>query len=560
MASPVAGPPSPQATQDADPRRWWALAVMLLAALMDLLDTTIVNVAIPSIQRELETTYATVQWLVVGYVLAFALLLVTGGRLGDVFGRKRVFLAGVGCFTLASLGCGLAPSSGMLVGGRIVQGAAAAVMVPQVLAMVQASFPPAERRRAIGMYAGVGGLATVLGPLVGGLLIRADLFGWGWRPIFLVNVPVGVVTLVLASALVRESRSPDPLRLDPGGVLVLTAGLFALVYPLVQGREQGWPWWSYAMLGACVPVLAGFAWYERWKTRRDNSPLVRLGLFGNRGFAAGLPVVLVYFAGVGAFFLVFVLYLQVGLGFSALHAGVTTIPFSVGTACAAALATRLSGAHSRRALVSGALLSAAGMMAVWGTVRWLGDDITSWWLVPGLLVAGLGMGFALVPVADVVLGDVSRGDEGTASGVLSTMQQVGNAIGVAVVGVIFFGALSNGAANAVDDSVPALRADLSAAHVPSPAADRIVATYRHCGRVSARSNDPAEVPARCKHAGDGNGRVAAAISDASASARADLFDTAFREALWWVAAAFAATLLPMPLLPRTVRRSDAPLV
>jgi MFS family permease len=260
-----------------DPRRWAALAVALLAAFMDILDTTVVLVALPSIQRGLQVGASTLQWTVAAYTLAFALLLITGGRLGDSYGRKRVFLVGLAGFTVASVLTGTAQDAGMLVGSRALQGAMAALMVPQVLSFVQVEFPAAERARALAVYGMTFALGGMSGPLLGGLLTRADLFGLGWRPIFLVNLPVGLLALAAASALVRESRAIRPPRLDPVGALLMSAGLLALLYPLVQGHDLGWPAWTFALMAASVPVLALFAAWERRKTRRDGSPLVELG-------------------------------------------------------------------------------------------------------------------------------------------------------------------------------------------------------------------------------------------------------------------------------------------
>ena len=338
-----------------DPRRWLTLAILLLAAFMNLLDVSIVNIAIPSIQRNLHASYADVQWALAGYTLAYALVLITGGRLGDTFGRKRLFLIGVTGFTIMSALCGAAQSPGMLIASRVVQGAMGAIMVPQVLAVIQVIFPPAERIKALAGFGVTAGLGTVSGPLLGGLLIQHNLFGLDWRPIFLINVPVGILAVAASSVLVRESRAPHPPKLDPVGVGLISAALLLLLYPLVEGRQLGWPAWTFISMAAAAPVLAGFIGYERMKTRRDGSPLVPLSLFRDRGFSAGMAVTLTFFLGIASFALVLTLFLQLGLGFTPLHAGLTFLPFSIGVLLSSGAAARLAPRFGRGVTMAGAL-------------------------------------------------------------------------------------------------------------------------------------------------------------------------------------------------------------
>lgn len=261
-------------TEDFDPKRKLALAAMLLAIFMDFLDVSIINTAIPPIRDGLGASYASAQWVAAGYTLAFAVLLITGGRLGDIFGLKRAFLIGVVGFTVASALCGLATGPEMLIGSRVLQGAMAAIMVPQVFALIQTQLPPGERQGAFGLFGAVTALAVVLGGPIGGLLIRADIFGSDWRSIFLLNVPIGLIALVAGAAFVKESEASDTRRLDLGGVALLTAALLLVLYPAIQGRELGWPAWTFVAMVAAVPVLGIFALYERRKTERDDSPLL----------------------------------------------------------------------------------------------------------------------------------------------------------------------------------------------------------------------------------------------------------------------------------------------
>jgi EmrB/QacA subfamily drug resistance transporter len=267
-----------------------ALVVVALAFVMDLLDSTIVNVAIPSIQANLGASYSAIQWLVAGYSLAFALLLVTGGRMGDVYGYKKLFMIGVGGFTLASLFSGLAWSPNALIAARLLQGSMAALMVPQVMSLMQIMYKPEERGSINGLFGALGGMAASLGPIIGGLLIKFNIFGWDWRPIFLINVPIGIFGLVMASKYLPSGKSPHPLKLDLSGTFIIMIAMLLLVYPLIQGRELDWPTWSIVMLIASLPVFVFFAWWQKRKERLGQSPLVLPALFKSRSCSVGLTV------------------------------------------------------------------------------------------------------------------------------------------------------------------------------------------------------------------------------------------------------------------------------
>src|SRR5215475_8339999 len=434
----------PAATGDSpDPRRWLTLVILLLAAFMNLLDVSIVNIAIPSIQRNLGASYADVQWALAGFTLAYALVLITAGRLGDTFGRKRLFLIGVAGFTLMSALCGAAQSPGQLIVFRVVQGAMGGIMIPQVLAVIQVTFPPSERIKALAGFGVTAGLGTVSGPLLGGLLINANLFGWDWRPIFLINVPVGIFALAASAVLVRESRSPSPPKLDPVGVVLISAALLLLLYPLVQGRELGWPTWTFVSMAVSVPVFALFVAWERFKERRDGSPLVPMRLFGERGFSAGMAIAVTFFLGIASFGLVLTLFLQLGLGFTPLHAGLTFLPFSLGILVSSGAAARLAPRFGRGVTMAGALIMAAAMTGLIVIVHHYGAVVSTWDLVPGLVAAGFGLGAVIAPLADIVLDRVPHKDAGSASGVFNTGLQLGNSIGIAVIGVIFFALLGS---------------------------------------------------------------------------------------------------------------------
>ncbi|MER6913233.1 MFS transporter [Streptomyces sp. NPDC000594] len=422
----------------------------MTAAFMDLVDVTIVNIAIPAIERDLGASFSAIQWITAGYALAFAAGLITGGRLGDIYGRKRLFLIGITGFTLASALCGFALSTEMLVASRILQGAMAAMMVPQVLAIVHTTFPAHERGKVFGLFGAVVGLGAVSGPLLGALLTEWNLFGLEWRPIFLINLPVGIAGIILGRIYITESRAPKALRLDLVGVVMVTTALMMLIYPLTRGRELDWPLWGHVSMLCSPLVLAAFVVYERYKTRKDGSPLVELSLFRVRSFAAGIAVQLTLGVVMGVFFLVWTLYMQIGLGWSALRAGLTGVPFSIAVSVAAGISVQqLVPRFGRKVLQAGALTMVGGVLIYLWTVDRVGVDITPWQMVPALVVMGVGMGLIVAPLTDAILSEVPREHSGSASGLLNTVQQTGTALGLGLVSVVFFGAMPDGAGDGI---------------------------------------------------------------------------------------------------------------
>lgn len=414
-------------------RRWFGLSIVLLATFMDLIDVTIVNVALPRIQRELSGSYATGQWAVAGYSLAFAIVLVTGGRLGDIHGRRRIFMIGVTGFTVASIAAGAAVSPGMLIAARIVQGAFGGVMVPQVMSVIATQFPPGrDRTAALSLYGVLMGAAQVSGPVLGGLLTSAG--GLGWRAIFLFNVPVGVLALVGAKRWVDESRSEHPLKLDLPGMVMIGLASLLFTYPLVQGREFGWPVWTIVLLLASVPMLACFVWYERYRA----APLVPMRLFASRSFAAGLLLMLVLFAGISSYFLALTWALQFGFGWTPLHLALTILAWPAGVALTAQLTHRHGRRRGRLLVGVGTTIMSLGMAGLALTFATGGAHLTSGDLVPWMVGSGLGMGLTIPVLSDLVLGDVPAADAGAASGVLNSVIQIGGTVGVALAGVIFF--------------------------------------------------------------------------------------------------------------------------
>ncbi len=548
------GAPAP-APSELDPRRWLALGSVMTALFMVLLDVSIVNVAIPAIRSNLGANNADIQFVIAGYGLAYAVLLITGGRLGDIFGRKKLFLIGMSGFVIASALCGLAQSAIMLDLSRVLQGAMAAMMYPQVLSVIQVSFPSQERARVFGFVGAVIGIATITGPLAGGLIIRDDITGGSWRWIFLVNLPIGIAALIAATRLISESRAPNATRLDVVGVLLATAGILLLVYPLVEGQVAGWPAWTFICMAISPVMLVLFVLYER-SLPSTRFPLVQLSLFRIRSFAVGVGISAVFIAGIPAFFFTFSLMLQVGLGFSALNAGLTTIPWSLSSAVASAMSTRVAPRLGKYTIAIGATLLVIGMLGVIGTLHLQGTKLTGWDLIPSFVVSGLGLGTVIAPLLNIILAGVPGRDAGSASGVLTTFQQLGGAIGVAVVGVVFFGLLSSRAASSIATVTPQLQSQLAAASLPAPAAQAAISHFTDCFKAQASSSDPSAPIPGCTTTG--SGPAAAAFGSAAQSALGVDFVSSVERILFFNVGFWALTGLLSMLLPRTRPHQPTP--
>ncbi|MEV5740925.1 MFS transporter [Microbispora rosea] len=411
------------------------LPTVLTGVFVAILDFFIVNVAIPTMQRDLRAGPAAVEWVVAGYALAYGSGLVLGGRLGDVFGRRRMFALGLALFTLASVACGLAPDAGSLVAARVVQGAAAAVLAPQVLAVIRTAYSGAAQARAVNAYALTMGLAAVFGQLAGGLLIQADLFGLGWRACFLINLPIGVVALAATWRVIPESRAAGAVRLDLGGAALVTLALAATLLPLIEGREQGWPVWTWVSFALAVALLLAYA------RRRHDSPLIDLALFRERAVTAGLLTNLAFSMGMAAYFLIFAMYSQEGRGLDALQAGLVFTPIGAGYLAASLAAPRLAARFGRQIIAFGGLTRAVSLAVLLVAVA---GNAPIGWLVPVLAVDGAGMGLVLSPIMGTVLSRVAPHHAGGAAGALTTAQQVGGALGVGIIGIVFYSALSGG--------------------------------------------------------------------------------------------------------------------
>jgi EmrB/QacA subfamily drug resistance transporter len=411
---------------------------------MVVLDFFIVNVALPSIQSDLHAGSGSIEWVVAGYALTSAIFVITSGRLGDRLGRRRVYSLGLALFTLASAACGAAATPTQLVIARLLQGVAAALLAPNVLSIIGVLYVGADRIRALGIYASVMGLAAVGGQLIGGALIAANPAGLGWRSCFLINIPVGAGALALAPRLVPESRQSRAARIDAIGTLLATATLTAIVLPLVDGRQHGWPLWTWLSLAVAPLLLAAFVAHQRRLERDGGSPLLDPRLFCHRSFSAGLLTQLCFWAGQASFFVVLALYLQDGRGLHPLPAGLVFTILAVAYVVASMRAPRLAARYGRGVIAGGALLLASGHVLLLGAVADIGIQGSVAVLVPGLALVGAGMGLVLAPLATIILQTLEPERAGAASGMLTTMQNVGNALGVAVTGAIFFGALRSG--------------------------------------------------------------------------------------------------------------------
>ncbi|WP_433889495.1 MFS transporter [Streptomyces sp. CA-111067] len=438
------GPAAASADRRAD-RRWWALPVILTGTFMTILDFFIVNVAIPSAQSDLHASDAQIQFVVAGYGTAYASGLITGGRLGDLYGRRRVFAIGLTAFTASSALCGLAVNADMLVASRVLQGLAAALMFPQVLSIINVTYTGADRPRAFSGFGVALGLASVSGQLIGGLLIAANIFGLGWRTCFLVNVPVGAAALALLPVLVAESRSDQARRLDLAGIAYVVPALLLLLVPLVEGRESGWPAWTWLSLAAAVAVLGLFLRQQALLSRRGGTPLVEPSLFRDRSFTSGLITLLAVYMGMASLMLILALFLQDGLHYSALQSGVAFLPMGVTFFAASKYAGRLTAAFGRRTLTYGAATVIAGEAGLAVTTAAIhGDgkvDLPLFSLF--MAVTGAGIGAVAAPLISQILLGVDPQHAGSASGVLSTVQQVAGALGVAILGIIFYGSLGD---------------------------------------------------------------------------------------------------------------------
>jgi len=420
------------------------LAVVLAGVFMIVLDFFIVNVMLPSMQSGLHASSGEIEWVIASYGITFAGFLITAGRLGDRYGRRRMLLLGMTLFTVSSLTCGVAPGVTTLIAARALQGVGAAMMSPNVLSIIGVTYTGQARVRALRTYALVMGLAAVGGQVIGGILLQADLAGLGWRSCFLINIPVGIAALALAPVLVRESRSEDAQRPDLIGMVLVSLGLIAIVLPLIEGRQLGWPAWSWVLLASAPAWLCTFVLHVRLVIRRGGAPLLDLGLFRVRAFSSGLLTQCAFWCQQAASYLALALYLQEGRGLSPLDSGLVFTILAAAYLAVSLRAPALTVRLGRDLIALGAGLLVVGYALVALAALHSGAHGSVLIFAPGLLLVGAGQGLCITPLTVTVMSALDPARAGSASGLLSTMQQVGNSIGVAVTGVLLFGLLDSG--------------------------------------------------------------------------------------------------------------------
>ncbi len=417
--------------------RWIALFAILACEIMDVVDSTVLEVALPTIRRDLHVGTATFQWIAASYSIALAVGLLPGARLGDIYGRKRVFLGAMSGFIISSVLCATAPSGQLLIVYRLTEGLSAGLMMPQVLAVIRSSFPPKQVAMASGLVGPLVGLSAAIAPALGGSIIGANILGLSWRAVFFLNVPIGLLALVGTMLLVKESRAPQRITLDWVGTITIAAVWVGLLYPITVGHDDGWPLWTFGCMAASLVLLGVFIVQQRRRAGAGLDPLLVLGLFRRRTFNVGLVVVFAFMASMAGMFFTISLYLQIGLGFSAARAGLVMMPWAfgivVGVVALGGLSERIG---SRWVIQIGMLLQGVGVFLVYLTSSH--QHIGYWQLQPGLVLAGIGMGAVIAPLFGLVLVGVQPDQIGSGSGMLNSADQLANACGIAVIGTVFF--------------------------------------------------------------------------------------------------------------------------
>jgi EmrB/QacA subfamily drug resistance transporter len=433
LATPPGAPPAVR-----NSLRWFVFAVVIAANIMDLMDATIVNVAGPSIRAALGGSAATLQWLPAGYTLAFAVFLITGARLGDMFGRRRLFLIGSAGFTMMSAACAAAPSMEVLIAFRVLQGSFGALMIPQGFGMLKEVFAEEEMTKVFGAFGPMMGLSILAAPILAGTLVEANLWGIGWRLVFLINVPIGIAAFAGAVRVLPRTVAHPGIRLDTVGMGLIGVALTAIIYPLIQGRADGWPAWTFVSLAAGAVLLGAFILWER---HRRSDPLIQPGLLANRTYTSGLLVALAFFGAFGGLLLCVSLFAQLGEHFSPIHAGLTLMAMVVGMIAGMGTGFALVGRLGRHLLHLGVAVVVAGTITLALTVTGA-RTASSWDLAPSLSMIGFGAGASIGQLFDFILAGVGMDEVGSASGVLEAVQQLSSALGVAVLGTIFFSAFA----------------------------------------------------------------------------------------------------------------------
>lgn len=437
--------PTPAVSARASRTVWLGFLVVLISAVMDLLDSTIAQTAAPAIRRDLGGSYTQLEWISAAYTLAMSVTLLLGSRLGDLLGRRRVLLVSLGGFIAASTLCAAAPDPNALIAARALQGAVAALMVPQGFGLIRELFGDAGQQRAFAVFGPVMGLAAVAGPLVGGGLVDLNLFGSGWRAIFLVNVPLGLAAIAAGRRyLPRVAPAAAGGRLDVPSVGLAMAGGVALIYPLIQGREHGWPLWCFVLIGVGLVTLASFARLQARRAGQGRTPLVEPSILRRRPYVAGLAVVIGFIGAMGGMVIALNVMYQTGLGFSPLQCGVATVSIPLAAVGGSIVSSALLDRIGRTTMHIGIVVMGAGLVGVDLVLGAQGGGLSAWAVAAPLFVAGFGMGMVFVPMFDVILAGVAPSELGSASGLLESIQQLAMSLGIAATGTVLFDGLDGG--------------------------------------------------------------------------------------------------------------------
>ncbi len=417
---------------------------MLTAEIMDFLDSTIVNVAGPSLKRDLDVSASQLQWIIGGYTLALGSILILGGRLGDRFGRRTMFLWGITSFTVCSVLCAIAPSGNALIAARILEGIAGAILLPQGFGLIREAFPPKEFGKAFAVFGPVFGLGGILGPIIGGVLIQADLFSLGWRVVFLVNVPIGIVAAIFAWRVLPRTPGDRAIGIDLVGTAIIVISSSLLILPLIEGRVEGWPVWTWLSVVASVVGFYLFTVRNRAVAQGGGTPLVTPSLFTKRQYVVGLGGLGIFFCGFTGVYLIITLFLQLGHGFSASGAALGNVPIALGTAIGGAVSGAVFAEKlGKRVLQVGAVVQLIGTGMLWMGLSW-GSSFSIWHIAPGMVVSGLGTGIVVAALFDAILSSIANDEVGSGAGVLSAVQSIGSSAGVAVFGTVFFASATVG--------------------------------------------------------------------------------------------------------------------
>lgn len=552
----------PQSHSITPTRAWLAFAACLIAVFMQMVDTTIVNIALPSLATDLDATYSAQLLVATVYTLAFACTLMTSSRLGEMFGRRRVFLIALAGFTAASVLCGTATGATELIALRSLQGVTAAAASAQTIAIISVLFPRVRHGVVFGIYGATAGVAAMLGPMLGGGLISADLFGLGWRTIFLVNLPLGLLACALGFRQLPAVRSDEREPLDLIGMALSSVGLFLLIYPLAVGREKGWPDWILLMLVAGVTVLVVFVFYERRLQDRGGRPLLRLDLFSNRSFSVGAVLSLTFFSVFAAFFFTVSIAAQFGLGYSAVRTGVLTFPFAVGAALGSLVSPLLVTRIGSRTLAVGMLAFAICLGWLAAVIDPASGTLDLVVLLPPLLIGGVGTGLFVAPLQATILSGTTTSNVGSASGSIPTIQQIGCSIGLAVISIVFFNQVAAQSQSAVDDAGVGLKRGLESSAVTPALQPAVVGEFTRCAGLQLRSAQPEQAPPGCaddsaattQSSGDMRTTIAAQAAPQLREAARDAASQSFLGALTvilWGIAGTAVVLAGISLLLRS---------